>query len=121
MRYLHKMIIHNIIYMIGRVSVWLHEHLIIKDTVIEYDSAMNKIFPLTDSMWHQHSDHVGLPTLHTFINLTLAEVEAKAIVLCRLMLFSSLLQTKLLQSICWAKAVISFTFLKQIKKNEDYI
>ena len=71
MRYLHKMIIHNISKMIGRVSVWLHEHLIIKDTVIEYDSAMDKILPLAHSMRHQHSDHVGLPTLHTFIHLTL--------------------------------------------------
>ena len=75
---------------------------------------MHKIFPLTGSMWYQHSDYMWLSTFNSFIDFGFTQVKTKAIIFGRLMFFTSLLQSKLLQSICCTETVISFSFLYEV-------
>lgn len=110
-RDLHQMIVNDISKVVGGVAIRLNQDLVIEDIIVENDFPMHHVLPLADTTGDEHADHMRLSAGNPLFDFGLTQVEAEAIVLGRLMLFSALLNSKLLQSISCAEALISLSFL----------
>ena len=105
------MIIHDISKVVGGVPIRLNQDLVIENIIVENDFSMHQVFPLADTNGDEHADDMRLSAGNPFFDFGFTQVEAEAIVLCRLMLFSALLNSKLLQSISCAEALVGLAFL----------
>ena len=106
------MIVNDISKVVGRVAIRLDQDLVIQHVIVENDFSMDHVFPLADATGDEHADDMRLFAGNPLFDFGLTQVEAEAIVLGRLMLFSALLNSKLLQSISCAEALIGLAFLK---------
>ena len=105
------MIVHYSSKVVGGVPIRLNQDLVIEDIIVENDFSMNQVFPLADTTGDEHADDMRLSAGNPLFDFRFTQVEAEAIVLSRLMLFSSLLNSKLLQSISCAEALVGLAFL----------
>ena len=105
------MIVNDISKVVGGVAIRLNQDLVIEDIIVENDFSMHHVLPLADTTGDEHADHMRLSAGNPLFDFGFTQVEAEAIVLGRLMLFSALLNSKLLQSISCAEALISLAFL----------
>ena len=106
------MIVNDISKVVGRVAIRLDQDLVIQHVIVENDFSMDHVFPLADATGDEHADDMRLSAGNPLFDFGLTQVEAEAIVLGRLMLLSALLNSKLLQSISCAEALIGLAFLK---------
>ena len=105
------MIVHDISKVVGWVPIRLNQDLVIKHAIVENDFSMHHVFPLADTIRDEHTDDMRLSAGNPLFYFGFTQVEAEAIVLGRLMLFSALLNSKLLQPISCTEALIGLAFL----------
>ena len=110
----HKVIINYISKVIRWITIIFKNHLVINDTVVEYDLPMDQILENCLPFWNSHSNNVRLSCFHFLLDLFFGEaVQAEPIILCLSILLATELDPHLLKSLCSAETRISVAILDQ--------
>jgi hypothetical protein len=115
---LHKVVIHHVGQMVGRVAIILHDDLVVDVFVVEHYLAVDDVLELCLAFGYFHSDDIAFSSGFALFDFITLQLLTRPIVLSLCILLAANFYSHLLQTFCCAEAAVGVACLNKCNRTE---